>query len=325
VTTSVSVLRRAAALLTAALTIAVAACAGDPGPPAATPSGGVRVASFNFAESSLIAEIYAQALEARGVEVRREPELGPRELVRAPLRQGLVDVVPEYLGSALRAEESVAPAGPGAETTAPTDLADPDVARRALESALAPWDLHTLQPAEAQNQNGLAVTRATARRLSLRTTSDLAAVAGRLRLGGPPECPERPYCLEGLSAVYGLSPASFAPFTEAAHVRRALDDGVVDVGVVFTTDGALAEGELVLLEDDRGLQPAENVVPDVRAEVLESPIGPRVAAALDGVSARLTTSDLRFLNWRVEMAGNAPADEARGWLLRHGLVDRAEG
>jgi osmoprotectant transport system substrate-binding protein len=324
VTTSVCVLRRAAALLTAALALAVAACAGDPAPPTAAPSGGVRVASFNFAESRLVAEIYAQALEARGVEVRREPQLGPRELVRAPLRQGLVDVVPEYLGSALRAEESVASDEPGSETSAPSDVSDPDVARRALEAALARWDLRVLRPAEAQNQNGLAVTRATARRLSLRTTSDLAAVAGELRLGGPPECPERPYCLGGLSAVYGLEFASFVPFAEAAHVRRALDDGVVDVGVVFTTDGALAEGELVLLEDDRELQPAENVVPVVRAEVLDSALGTEVADALDGVSARLTSSDLRFLNWRVEEAGNDPVDEARGWLVRHGLVDRAE-
>ena len=93
----------------------------------------------------------------------------------------------------------------------------------------------------------------------------------------------------------------------------------------ITAHGALAEGELVLLEDDRGLQPAENVVPVVRAEVLESPLGRQVSEALDDVSARLTTTDLRFLNWRVDVAGNATADEARGWLIRHGLVDRADG
>jgi osmoprotectant transport system substrate-binding protein len=92
--------------------------------------------------------------------------------------------------------------------------------------------------------------------------------------------------------------------------------------VLFTTDGALAGDDLVLLDDDRGLQPAENLVPLVRSEILDGPGGQAVATVLDEVSQRLTTANLRFLNWRVSVAGNDPGAEARGWLLRQGLVER---
>jgi osmoprotectant transport system substrate-binding protein len=270
------------------------------------------VAAFDFPESRLLAEIYAQALEDEGVEVRRELDLGPRELVLPALREGLVDVVPEYLGTVLTT----------AAPDSPVDRTDPAASARALAAAVEPWGLRPLAHAAAQNQNGLAVTASTGERLGLRTTSDLAPVAASLRLGGPPECPRRRLCLEGLADVYGLDFAAFVPLAGQGHVRRALEEEVVDVGVLFTTDGVLAGDDLVLLADDRGLQPAENVVPLVRAPVLDGPDGARVAEALDEVSARLTTATLRFLNWRVSVDGNAPAAEARGWLVRQGLVER---
>ena len=296
----------------AALAVLAMACAGEERGPAASPEVGLRVASFNFPESRLMAEVYAQALEDEGVAVVREFDLGPRELVQPALRQGLLDVVPEYLGTAFTEAE------PG------TSIEGEDAAevRRRLAAVIEPWGLRVLEPAEAQNQNGLAVTRATAERRGLRRVSDLAAGAPRLVLGGPPECPDRRYCLIGLRDVYGLRFESFVPLAGSDLVRRALEDDVVDVGVLFTTDGALAGDELVLLVDDRGLQPVENLVPVVRQEVLAGADGERVEAVLDEVSGRLTTANLRFLNWRVTVAGNAPAQEARGWLVRQGLVAR---
>jgi len=290
----------------------LAACGGAGHETPSAPDEGVAVASFNFSESRLVAEIYAQALEDEGIPVRRELDLGPRELVLPALRQGRVDIVPEYLGTALTA---AAPA-------VTVDRSDPDAVSRALAEVIDPWDLRVLSYADAQNQNGLVVTRATAERLAVRTTSDLGRVARRLTLGGPPECPSRRYCLEGLAEVYGLRFAAFVPLAEQSYVRQALKDYVIDVGVLFTTDGILAGDDLVLLDDDRGLQPAENLVPMVRSDVLEAADGRRVAAALDQVSHRLTTANLRFLNWRVSVAGNDPASEARGWLIRQGLVDR---
>ncbi|HEX6420292.1 MAG TPA: ABC transporter substrate-binding protein [Acidimicrobiales bacterium] len=305
--------------LVAAVALAAAAACGSgdggrdrAGDREAAPPPGVGVASFDFAESRLVAEIYAQALEEQGVAVRREIGLGPRELVQPALRQGFVDVVPEYLGSALRSVEPASAADPGA----------PAEVRAALAAAVEPLGLRVLEPAPAQNQNGLAVTRRTAARLDLAVTSDLRPVAAELTVGGPPECPARPYCLPGLGDAYGLRFAAFRPFADQALVRQALRDGVIDVGVLFTTDGALAGGDLVLLDDDRGLQPVENLVPVVRAAVLDAPGGERVAAALDAVSGRLTTANLRFLNWRVTVAGRDPAAEAHGWLARQGLVAR---
>jgi osmoprotectant transport system substrate-binding protein len=296
----------------AAVLLVLAACGGAGHETPSAPDEGVAVASFNFSESRLVAEIYAQALEDEGIPVRRELDLGPRELVLPALRQGRVDIVPEYLGTALTA---AAPA-------VTVDRSDPDAVSRALAEAIDPWDLRVLSYADAQNQNGLVVTRATAERLAVRTTSDLGRVARPLTLGGPPECPSRRYCLEGLAEVYGLRFAAFVPLAEQSYVRQALKDYVIDVGVLFTTDGILAGDDLVLLDDDRGLQPAENLVPMVRSDVLEAADGRRVAAALDQVSHRLTTANLRFLNWRVSVAGNDPASEARGWLIRQGLVDR---
>jgi osmoprotectant transport system substrate-binding protein len=176
-----------------------------------------------------------------------------------------------------------------------------------------------LEPAEAQNQNGVVVTRATADRHRLTTVSELAAVSPGLVLGGPAECPERPYCLPGLQRSYGLRFAGFLPFDTQQQRATALVDEVVDVAVLFTTDGRLATGDLVLLEDDRRLQSSENLVPVVSARAVERH-GARLVEVLDAVSSRLTSNGLRFLNWRISMAGKDVATEARGWLERQAIV-----
>lgn len=296
--------------LPAAAAILALAAACSTGDPVTTPAADadVVVASFDFAESQVVAEIYALALEDEGLSVRRELSLGPRELVLPALRAGLVDLVPEYTGSALRA---VAPDGPvpGA----------PAAAVEQLRAALAPWGLVALSPAPASNQNAFAVGRDLADERSLRDLSDLRPLAGRLVLGGPAECVQRPLCLPGLREVYGLRFADFVPLEGAAQVVQAMADGVVDVGVLFSTDPALARGSLIALGDDRGLQPADELVPVVRAAALADP---RVEEVLGKVSAALTTEALRFLNWRVAEAGTTVADEARGWLHRQGIVER---
>lgn len=294
-------------MLFAAALAATACTDAGPRPGAGRRVDGVVVTSFDFAESRLLAEIYAQALEDEGVTVVRRLALGPRELVVPALRQGFVDVVPEYAGSALDASRPAAA----------IDHADPTAVIDALRRAVVPWGVRVLSPSTASNQNAVVVTTPLTARYGLKRVSDLGSVAGRLSFGGPPECATRPRCLVGLEQRYGLEFETFVPLVGDDHVRRALDDGVVDVGVLFTTDAALADGSLVVLEDDRRLQPAENIVPVVRAAVLADP---RIAAALDEVSAALTTEGLRFLNWRVEHAGTDLAFEARGWLVRHGLV-----
>jgi osmoprotectant transport system substrate-binding protein len=307
--------RRAAALLAGPLALALFASCQPGAAPAPrsgrAPAGTVVVASFNFPESELLAAIYGLAIQHAGIPVRLRLDLGPRELVGPALQEGLVDLVPEYLGTALTSVEPY----PG------VNMSDPAAVRAALARALAGWGIEVLTPARAQDKNGVVVTRATAQRLHLRTVGDLRRAAGSLTLGGPPECPSRPFCLPGLRSTYGLRFGRFLPFDTEPQRVTALQYGVVKVAVLFNTDGNLATGGLVQLADDRHLQPAENIVPVVRAQAMAR-YGERLAAVLNTVSSKLTSGALLFLNWRIEVGGGGVLAEARAWLERHGILPR---
>lgn len=267
------------------------------------PDDTVTVASFDFAESRLLAELYSQALEAGGYKVRRAFDLGPREFVAPALVGGLVDLVPEYAGTALQFV-SLGAVQPGANA---------EETHEALARGLKEKDVTVLLPAPAQDANTFVVSRRVADRLGLRTLSDVARVGAQLTFGGPPECSARPLCLLGLARVYGIRFREVVPLDAGGPLtRQALGNGVVDVALLFTTDPAVGGPDLVELVDDRGLQPAENVTPLVRTELLDR-AGPRLAGAIDAVSRRLTTDDLRQLNTLV--AGGADvADVAGTWL-----------
>jgi osmoprotectant transport system substrate-binding protein len=276
-----------------------------PDRPASRTDDAVVVASFDFPESAIVGELYAQALEGAGVPVRRELLLGPRELVAPALEQGLVDVVPEYLGTALSYLGGEQP-----------DPATEEATQARLAEAFAPLGVRLLEPARAEDQNSLVVTRGTAIVYELETTSDLVDVAPALVLGGPPECPDRAFCLQGLEEVYGLRFDRFVPLDSGGPLTlAALRDENVDVGVLFSTDPNLVGQEFVELADDRNLQPAENVVPAVRAAVLER-WGDELREPLDAVSAALTTEALRRLNRDVVLGGDTPRQAARTWLAQ---------
>jgi osmoprotectant transport system substrate-binding protein len=265
----------------------------------------VTIGSFNFAESRLLAELYAQALGRAGFRVRRELDLGTRELVEPALERGLVELVPEYEGSLAAFLSAVAPPG-GAQ--------DP------LGRLLAERGLAALDPAPAQDRNAVVVTAATAERWHLRTLSDLRAVDGEITFGGPPECPERPLCLQGLASVYGLSFRRFVPLDEGGPVTLgALLGDQVQAALMFTSDGAIRSNGLVVLRDDRNLQPAEHVIPVVREDVLER-FGPPLAEVVNAVSASLTTAVLRTLNEQVSVRGRSPGAVAAEWLTASGLL-----
>ena len=277
-------------------------------PLVATGDDAITVASFDFPESVLLAEIYAQALEAGGIKVKRALDLGPRELVEPALERGLVEFVPEYLGTALdflsRRREAVA---------------DAALTRKRLVRAFGNVGVDVLASAPAQDANALAVTAETAAKYELNAISDLQPVAKDLVLGGPPECPNRPLCLPGLRATYGLTFKRFDPLDASGPLTAAaLAARQVDVAVLFTTDGDVPGMGFQLLQDDRGLQPAENVTPVVVREITTR-FGQRVARLADAVSTRVTTSVLADLNRRMSL-GSAPAAVARRWLLSTGLV-----
>jgi osmoprotectant transport system substrate-binding protein len=297
-----------------ALAAACAACAtaGSLASPAAPggPFAVITVGSFNFPESVLLAYLYADVLAARGYPVRVLPDLGTRELVDPALMADLIQLVPEYTGSAL---EFVSLGQVHATASVGTTAA-------ALARSMAGRGLVTGRPAAAQDGNAIVVTAATAARYRLRTISDLARAAPRLAFGGPPECIERADCLPGLRLVYRVRFREFVPLdADGPLTRQALAAGDIGVALMFTSDPTIAAQHLVVLADNRGLQPAENVVPVVwRATV--SRYGPGLLDVLNAVSARLSTAVLASLDAQVQLDGRAPQAVAATWLRTEGLV-----
>jgi osmoprotectant transport system substrate-binding protein len=268
----------------------------------------VTIGSFNFAESALLSELYAQALEGQGYEVERAGQVGPREIVAPALVRGLLELVPEYAGTALTFL-SLGDAQP---------TADQETTHEALSRSAAERGLVALAPSPAQDANAFVVTRATAERLGIERLSDLAPLAGDLTFGGPPECASRPLCLEGLRDLYGIEFKTVLALDPAGpRTREALQDGAIDVALMFTTTATIDSDDLVVLTDDRRLQPAENVTPLLRQDVVDR-WGQDLVDTLDAVSERLSTDDLRRLNTMLD--GRTPADVAAEWLQQQGLA-----
>ena len=307
------------AVLTAACTglaVTLSACTPSSGhlSPAARPTGRpgtvITVGSFDFPESVLLAQIYGQALAASNFPVRILPNLGPRELVDPALIEGLVQLVPEYAGSAL---EFISLGRLSATS-------DAGAANRALARAAAARGLVAAHPTPAQDANAIVVTAATAARYRLRSIADLARVAPQLVFGGPPECPERAYCLPGLQRAYGLRFKAFIPLDAGGPLTlQALEAGNVGVALLFTTDPGIPARHLVILADDRRLQPAESIVPLVRRDVVVR-YGPNLVALLNRISAWLNTGTLRALDAQVELDGHEPRSVAKAWLRAHQLI-----
>ena len=294
------------------LVLLVVGCDRRPAPPAPEdprrPT--IQLASFDFPESEILGELYGQALRQHGFPVEPVVQLGAREVVAPALEQGKVDMVPEYLGSALNFlndRDRVA-------------TADPGLTHARLEQAFAPRGVSVLAYAPAQDRNGFVVTGDLARARGLEKISDLAPMARQMVIGGPPECPQRPLCLEGLQDVYKLHFARFEAMPSRDVTAAALETGEIDVGMIDTTHPSLLRPglDLVQLADDRRLQPADNVVPVLRREILDA-YGPPLVRLLNLVSAQLTTAELTKLNLQVA-DGQPAADAAAGWLRAHTII-----
>ena len=276
-----------------------AACGGsDADSTGPVDTDGVRIASFDFAESQLLAELYAQVLEGVDIPVVRLGAVGPREVVAPALEGNVVDLVPEYLGTA-----------GGHFDAATTDLAG-------LAAALESRGLLALIPASAEDVNVFVVTSTLADQQMLTQLSDLTGLASATKFGGPVECPERPLCLPGLADTYGLTFAEFIPQQSLELTAEALRQGEIDIGLMFSTSAELEPSEFVALLDDRNLQPPENIVPVVRSDAVER-WGPTLPDSIDGLSRLLTTEELREMNRRVA-DGEPVAVVAGSWLTEQG-------
>jgi osmoprotectant transport system substrate-binding protein len=281
------------------LALVVVACDDDGG------GGGITVAAANFPESNILAQMYGQALEAEDIDVTVEEDFGARPALLDGLEDGSVDLTPEYVGALLNELEG--PDTATADTQESVDL---------LAAALEGQGLVAFEASEAQDVDALAVTQDTADEFGLTTYSDLAAVAGQLRLGAPPECAEFPACIPGLRDTYGIEFAEHVPLEAGPPIFEALNNGDVEVARVFSTDAAIAENGWVILEDDQGLNPVQNIIP-VGGEDADTA---EIAEIVNEVSAALTTGELTELNKRVVTDKEDPEDVARDFLEEKGLI-----
>lgn len=296
----------AAGAVLVVLALVASACGDDDSGDGTTDRPTITVGSTNFGEQLIVAEIYAQVLEDNGYPVDRAFNLGSREIVNPALKSGEIDLMVEYTGSLLTFEDG-------------TPTPDNEATYAALVAAIAADGLVALGYAPAEDKNGIVVTAETASELGLVTVSDLAPHASTLAFGGPPECPERDLCLLGLQTVYGLEFASFSPLdVGGALTVAALEGGEIDVALLFTSDGVIAAKGFVLLEDDQGLQPAENIVPVTTDEIIAA-YGDEFVELLDSVSAKLTTAALSELNKRYGIDAEDAETLAREWLTDNGF------
>lgn len=265
----------------------------------------IRIGSANFPESEIIAEIYAQSLEAAGIKVERRMQIGARDVYIAALKDGSVDLVPDYTGNLLQYFQP--------ETTARS--AD-DVAESLKK--FTPKGMSTLIPADAENKDAYHVTAEFAAKHGVKSLADLAKL-GSFKLGGNPELAGRPYGPKGLTSVYEIAEGTitFVPISDSGGplTLKALLDGEVDVADIYSTTPSISENSLVTLADPKNLIVAQNVV----ALLSDRVTNPKVSQALNSVSTKLTTGDLVELNRENQGSSKvSPRDAAANWLAKKG-------
>jgi osmoprotectant transport system substrate-binding protein len=262
----------------------------------------LRIAAADTSEDQALAAVYAEGARREGFRVSVRSELGT-ESVEPDLQRGVADLVLVHAGAVLGL------AGPGRPPGTPT----PERLHHALQGRFDPRAVAVLDVAIADVRTGVAVGRAFAAAHHLRRLSDLAPLAAGLTFGGPATCRSSPSCLPGLARFYGLRFGAVRTVAAGATTVGALVSGQIQVGLLDSTDAWLAAAPVVLLADDRGLEPPQNVVPLVRAGVLRSPSGDRLRAVVNSISQRLETADLVRLDRAVEIDGMTPARAAARW------------
>jgi osmoprotectant transport system substrate-binding protein len=304
-------IRLGGAVVVTCLALLLAACGGggnDALQGGSQQNGGstVTVGSTNFSEQLILAEMYAAVLKKAGVKVDTRLNLGAREVVFPALEKGDIDLLPEYNGAVLSFLD------PKATQTTSQEV------NTALTPLLDAKGLVALEQSPAEDKDGWAVTKETAAKYGLAKISDLKGKAHLLVVGGPPELKTRPAGLPGLKKVYGIEDFKEFKALDAGGplTTSALNKGDIDVGRVFTTQGAIAQYGWVVLQEDKPLEPAQNIVPIGRKDAMTD----QVKQALDTISAKITTEELIKLNKLVDADKQDPEKVANDWLTQQGLL-----
>lgn len=301
-----------AVALVAASILGLTACGGGSNPLAsdtssssATSGGGsgesIVVGGANFSESTLLAEIYAGALKAKGINASTKLNIGAREVYLRALEDNSVQVFPEYTGAlALYYDKSFTGT-------------DADEVYNHVKQVI-PKTLTVLDKSAAEDNDSINVTKATADKYNLKSIADLKAVAGDMTLAAPPEFKARPQGIPGLEKTYGVKFGSFRPLTGQAIVQ-ALANGQAQAANIFSTDPAIAANGFVTLEDTQRLFGSQNIVPLVRADKADV-----VKDALNAVSAKLTTQAIADMLKQTDIDKKDPKQVAQEFLTSNGLA-----
>lgn len=296
----------------AALGLALSACGGGGDPLAGGGTGEtgdasapIRIGSAAFPENQLLGEIYGQALEAQGVAVEILQPIASREAYFPGLRDGSIDLVPEYTGVLLQYLEPEA-----TEKSA-------DEVYAALQGVI-PEGLTLLERSDAENKDAVVVTQEFATANNLTTIEDLAPLCPTITFGGPPEFQERPDGIPGIEATYGCTFAGYSSLDVGGPLTvTALRDGTVQAADLFTTDPTIESNGFVALEDPLNNFAAQNVVPLVNTAKASD----QVQQVLNDISSRLTTEVLIDLNGRLAADDRPNPDTvAQDWLTEQGLL-----
>ncbi|MER6524150.1 ABC transporter substrate-binding protein [Streptomyces sp. NPDC001508] len=305
--------RSAAAVALAAATALLAGCSSSSSDTSDDPLKGekasgdtVVVGSNNFAESILLADIYGEALKAKGIKVTYKPNIGSRETTYGLLKNGSISVLPEYNGALLAYLDSKATPKTIEETTAGIEAK--------LDSKLT-----LLEPAKAQDKDSVTLNAATAKKYNLTDKSsiaDLKGIAKDLVIGGSPEFQTRHQGLEGLKSVYGVEFKSFKALDAGGPLTQAaLKKDTVQAADIFTTDPTISKEKFVVLQDTENLFGFANVQP----LVYKGSLSQEGTDALNAVSAKLDTAALLDLDTQVQLENKDPLDVAKAWLKSAGL------
>ncbi len=307
--------RPAVVVLAAVSALTLAACGGGGDPLASgggsgQQSGGdaaqtIVVGSANFPESQILAEIYAQALSAKGVTIEKRLSIGSRETYMPGLEDGSIDLIPEYTGVLLQYLNKSA-----AET-------EPDAVYSALQKAL-PGTLTVLEKSSAEDKDAVVVTKDTATKYNATSIEDLAKSCGELTFGGPPEFKTRPDGIPGIQKTYNCTFKEYRSLDAGGPLTvAALKNGDVQAANLFTTQSAIQANDFVALEDPKNNFAAQNVVPLINKEKAND----TVRTTLNAISAKLTTESLLALNVEADSdAKPSPETVAKNWLSQNGLA-----
>jgi glycine betaine/choline ABC-type transport system substrate-binding protein len=280
----------------------------------------ITVGSKNFTEQLLLSEIVALMLEDAGYPVERQFGLGGTAIITEAILNGDIDIFVEYTGTGLIAvlgeELPKVEASPAAGATPAASLPD-RVFQRVKEGYKEQFDLIWLEDWGFNNTYAMAVTQETADKHNLKTTSDLEAVAGDMKLGTDLEFPVREDGLIGFEKAYGFGFGDVQS-GDPGLMYSAVANGDVDVITAYTTDGRIPSLGLVILEDDREFFPPYYTSPVIRADVLNE--NPEIADILNQLSDQITEEEMSELNYQVDEEGKEPGEAARPFLDDQGFI-----